>query len=188
MNFAEYLKLVKSDLYRYRGADRAFFKTYFLIPGFHYSVWLRTARYLKGVKGFFPLYLFARWRLRRLQFKYGISLPYNTEIGSGLYIGHYGGIVVNHAAIIGKNLNLNQGVTIGTTYGGKHPGTPKIGDNVYIGPGSFLIGGIEIGDNVAIGANTVVSKPVPDNAVVASTPGEVISFKGSGNYVVNTDY
>lgn len=135
-----------------------------------------------------PLYVFCRLRLRRLQFKYGISLPYNTEIGNGLYIGHYGGIVINHETVIGKNFNLNQGVTIGATYGGKFPGTPKIGDNVYVGPGSFIIGGIEIGHNVAIGANTVVSKPVPDNGVVAGAPGEVISYKGSGNYVVNTDY
>jgi serine O-acetyltransferase len=118
----------------------------------------------------------------------GICIPYNTRIGSGLYIGHFGGIVVSSNAVIGKNFNINQGVTIGATYGGKYPGTPTIGDNVYIGPGSFVIGGIKISDNVAIGANTVVNKPIPENGVVVSPPGEIVSWKGSTNYIVNTDY
>ncbi|WP_208609878.1 serine O-acetyltransferase [Desulfofustis glycolicus] len=150
---------------------------------------MRTTRFLKEKGGFLlPLTVLCRLWLRRLQFKYGISLPYNTEIDRGLYIGHYGGIVINHQSVIGKNCNLNHNVTIGATYGGKLSGTPKIGDNVYIGPGSFIIGGIYIGHNVAVGANTVVTKSVPDNGVVAGPLGEVISYKGSGNYVINTDY
>jgi serine O-acetyltransferase len=136
----------------------------------------------------FPCYAIARLWLRRLQVKFGICIPYNTFIGSGLYIGHFGGIVVSSDAIIGKNCNINHGVTIGATYGGKHPGTPVICDNVYIGPGAFVIGGIEIGSHVAIGANTVVNKSVPENAIVVSHPGEIISHKGSGSYVINTDY
>lgn len=72
--------------------------------------------------------------------------------------------------------------------GGKYPGTPTIGNNVYLGPGSFILGGIKIGNNVAIGANTVVNKPVPENAVIVSSPGEIISYKGSEDYIVNTDY
>jgi len=188
MKFSDYLIFVKSDLYRYQGSCGGFLKTYVSTPGFHYSFWLRTARYLKDSRIFFILYAAARLRLRSLQFKYGISLPYNTEIDTGLYIGHYGGIVVNHESVIGKNFNLNQGVTIGVTYGGKYPGVPHIGDNVYIGPGSFIIGGIEIGNNVAIGANTVVNKPISDNSIVVSSPGEIISYKGSGSYIVNTDY
>lgn len=189
MTFKELNSYVKSDLYRYHGTTGGFWKTYFSVPGFHYSCWLRITRFLKNKGRLFRIpYILSRLQLRRLQYRYGISIPYNTELGKGLYIGHYGGIVVNSNARIGCNCNLNQGVTIGATYGGKFPGTPVIGDNVYIGPGSFVIGGIVLGNNVAVGANTVVNKPIPDNGVVVSPPGEVISDKGSGNYVVNTDY
>lgn len=178
---------IKSDLYRYRGKPGGFWKSYFSVPGFHYTCWLRIAGFLKSKGALFRLlYIVSRLQLRRLQYRYGISIPYNTEIGKGLYIGHYGGIVVNSNARIGCNCNLNQGVTIGATYGGKFPGTPVIGDNVYIGPGSFVIGGINLGNHVAVGANTVVNKSIPDNGVVVSPPGEIISHNGSGNYVVNT--
>ena len=150
---------------------------------------MRTAVFFKKLsKIFYPFYVLSRLRLHFLQYKYGISIPYNTEIGKGLYIGHYGGIVVNHMAQIGPNCNLNQGVTIGATYGGRSPGVPVIGANVYIGPGSFIIGGITLGNHVAIGANTVVNKSVPDNGVIVSEPGRIISYKGSSNYIVNTDY
>ena len=135
-----------------------------------------------------PFYALARLRLRRLGYFFGISIPYNTKIDSGLYIGHFGGIVINADARIGKNCNINQGVTIGVTYGGKHPGSPTIGNNVYVGPGAFIIGGIEIGNNVAIGANTVVNKPIPDNAVVTGPSCKIISYNSSSTYVINTDY
>jgi serine O-acetyltransferase len=124
--------------------------------------------------------------LNHYQYRYGISIPYNTEIGPGLYIGHFGGIIVNYQTVIGKNCNINHDVTIGAAYGGKSPGVPVIGDNVYFGPGSKIIGGIHIGNNVAIGANCVLTKTVPDNAIVAGIPGVVISEKGSYEYVTNT--
>jgi serine O-acetyltransferase len=184
------LYLISSDLYRYNGVKSlsAFFRSYFQIPGFKYTFWLRLARFFKEKIYLFPLYAFSRWRLMRLQYRHGISIPYNAQIGSGLYIGHFGGIIINAEAVIGKNCNLNHGVTIGITYGGKYPGSPRIGNNVYIGPGAFIIGGIEIGNNVAIGAHTLVNYPVADNAVVVGPPGKVISTNGSGNYIVNTDY
>ena len=71
---------------------------------------------------------------------------------------------------------------------GARKGTSVIGDNVYIGPGSIVIGSIRIGNNVAIVANTVVTKHVPYNAVVVGVPGRVISLNGSTDYVMNTDY
>ncbi|WP_321371087.1 hypothetical protein [uncultured Desulfuromusa sp.] len=190
MKFHNYKDNVVSDLYRYCGKKSIieFFKNYIKIPGFRYTFWMRTAKYLKGIPVIFPLYVLSRIALNRLQYRYGISIPYNTTIGPGLYVGHFGGIIVNHEAVIGNNCNINQNVTIGATYGGKSPGNPTIGNNVYIGPGSFIIGGIEIGDNVAIGANTVVNKTIGENAVVVSSAAEIISHKSSSSYVVNTDY
>jgi serine O-acetyltransferase len=191
VKWKEYSYLVTSDLYRYYGKKDcySFVCSYIFNPGFRYTFFMRSARYLK-FKGTpcIPIYIFIRLLLNRYRFKYGISIPYNTDIGPGLYIGHSGGIVVNSDAVVGKNCNLSQGVTIGVTYGGKYPGVPVIGDNVYIGPGAFIIGGIEIGNYVAIGTGTVVNKPIPENAVVVSKPGEVISFKGSASYIVNIDY
>lgn len=182
-------ELIRADLYRYCGekfkwADLLII--YWQAPGFAYTCWLRLAVFYKKRPWGRLMYLFCRWKIRQLEYKYGISIPYNTDIGPGLYIGHFGGIVVNHDTVIGKNCNLNHGVTIGVTFGGKYPGTPVIGDNVYIGPGSFVIGGIHIGNHVAIGANTVVTKPVPDFGVVVNRGLEITVGHGSRHYVVNT--
>lgn len=126
--------------------------------------------------------------LRHYAIKYGIDIPYQTRIGSGFYIGHYSGIFVSGKVIIGKNCNISHGATIGETVRGKRMGCPTIGDNVYIGPGAKIIGGITIGNNVAVGANAVVTKNVPDNAVVVGIPAKVISRNGSAGYINFTDY
>jgi serine O-acetyltransferase len=79
-------------------------------------------------------------------------------------------------------------VTLGKSNRGKNKGSPVLGDNVYIGPGAKIVGGIRVGDNVAIGANCVVAKNIPDNAVVVGVPGEVISMDGSVGYINRIDY
>jgi serine O-acetyltransferase len=189
VKFSEYTKLVKSDLYRYIGLKTcgAFIKCLFILPGFKYSFLIRTARYLSlSSRVLILLYGCFRLALLHYQIKYGISIPYNADIGPGLYIGHYGGIFVHYETKIGTNCNINNGVTIGATYGGKHPGVPRIGNNVYLGPGSKVIGGINVGNNVAIGANCVVTTNIPDDAVVVGVPGKIISYRGACNYVVNT--
>ena len=129
-----------------------------------------------------------RWPLSALYYPlalairvlWGIELPRRTCIGPGLYIGHFGGIVVSSATLIGRNCSLSHGVTIGLGNRGASWGVPHIGEDVYIGPGACLYGPIRIGDNVKIGANTVVSRDVPDNAVVALDPGfRIVSMKGN---------
>ncbi len=115
--------------------------------------------------------------------KFGIEIYPETEIGEGLYIGHWGGIVVNPLVKIGKNCNLSQGVTIGQLNRGIKKGVPVIGNNVYIGPGAKVIGNIKIGDNVAIGANSVVVDDVPNNSVVIGVPAKIVSQKGSTGYI-----
>jgi serine O-acetyltransferase len=96
--------------------------------------------------------------------------------------------VVNLRSTIGRNCNISQGVTIGRINRGKRSGTPIIGDNVYIGPGAKILGGITVGNGAAIGANCVVTRDVPENGVVVGIPGEVISHTGSEGYVNFTDY
>lgn len=124
--------------------------------------------------------------LYRLKIRLGIDIPYNTSIQPGFYIGHSGGIVVHPDSVIGWNCNISNRVTIGMTCRGARMGVPTIGNNVYIGPGAVIIGNITIGNNVAIGANTVVTKSIPDKAVVAGSPGTIISYNGVDGYICNT--
>ena len=91
--------------------------------------------------------------------------------------------MVNQGAIIGNNVNISQGVTIGMANRGEKAGVPVIGNEVYIGPGAKIIGAIKVGNNVAIGANAVVTHDVPDNAVVGGVPARIISMKGAEGYV-----
>jgi len=126
--------------------------------------------------------------LRRLRYKLGISISPGTQIGSGFYIGHFGAIVVHPRSVIGKNCNISHGVTLGQANRGRNKGYPKLGDNVYIGPGAKIVGAVVIGNNVAIGANCVVTKNIPDDSVVVGIPGRVISQEGSIGYINRTDY
>jgi serine O-acetyltransferase len=126
--------------------------------------------------------------LSHYRYKYGIHVPYSTRIGSGLYIGHFGGIIVDNQALIGRNCNLSQSVTIGQANRGRNKGHSIIGDNVYIGPGAKIVGAVRIGNNVAIGANCVVTHDIPENSVVVGIPGRVISTAGAVGYVNHTDY
>jgi serine O-acetyltransferase len=181
------ITLIRGDLQRYmlgRKDLNAFLYAYLRVAGFKYVFWLRVSVWSSN-KGrrFWILNRFARMLLDHFKYKFGISIPYNTQIGPGFYIGHFGGIVVNSAAKIGSNCNISQGVTIGQANRGTRKGTPVIGDNVYIGPGAKIIGAVRVGNHCAIGANAVVTHDVPDNAVVAGIPAVIISYKGSDAYV-----
>jgi serine O-acetyltransferase len=184
----KFWNVVRADLCRYGSGTSlgVFVKQYVTTPGFRYTFWLRVAKRLreKGVL-WRPGYYLCRMILARVSMNYGISIPYNTRIGPGLYIGHHGGIVVNSDAVIGRDCNVSHDVTIGAKYGGKNPGVPLIGDRVYLGPGSRIIGGICLGNDVAVGANAVVLESVPDGGVVVGVPAKLISLKGSTEYVGN---
>ncbi len=166
--------LIFSDLVRYgRGRTwKAFFISYLKTAGFRLSFWYRVARYYRRN------FIF-RIILRHYHYKFGIELAMETQVGEGLYIGHFGGIIVSSQAVIGKNCTIMQGVTIGIAGRGENRGAPIIGDGVYIGAGAKVIGKIRIGNNVAIGANAVVTKDVPDNAIVVGIPAKIISMDGA---------
>jgi serine O-acetyltransferase len=115
-----------------------------------------------------------------IQILWGIELPRSAKIGSGLYIGHFGGITISPNATIGKRCNLSNNITIGVSGQGERRGVPVIGNDVYIAPGARLFGKITVGNNVKIGANAVIYKDVPDNAIVVLDPGfKIISFNGN---------
>ena len=190
MLFKWYVQLIRSDLHRVAGksTSKAFLKNLLLGEGFKYVFWMRTCAYFRGKKKFALPFIISRFFLKHYMYKFGISIPYTTKIGSGFYIGHFGGIVVNGHCEVGKNCNISHSVTLGKANRGSRKGYPRLGDNVYIGPGAKLIGNIKIGNNVAIGANCVVTKDIPDNAVVVGIPGKVISYDGSAAYINKVDY
>ena len=191
MTCHEYKCLLFADLYRIYGEAKLSLLLSELLFGesYKYNFWMRTCRFSRD-RSFLKFVLFplAYFFLSRCRFRFGISIPYRTEIGGGFYIGHSGCIVVHWKSTIGKNCNISQGVTLGKANRGRNEGVPTLGDCVYIGPGAKIVGSVRIGNNVAIGANCVVTKDVPDNAVVVGIPGKVISFEGSKGYVGKTDY
>jgi serine O-acetyltransferase len=80
-------------------------------------------------------------------------------------------------------VNLSQGITIGQKNGGTRSGAPYIGDMVYMGTGAKVIGNVVVGNRAAIGANSVVIKDIPENAIVSGIPASILSYEGSYNYV-----
>lgn len=118
------------------------------------------------------LWLYYKMKHRRLGIKLGFSISPNC-FGPGLSIPHYGNIVVNNNARIGANCRLHSGVNIGASAG--HTEAPKLGNNVYIGPGAILFGDISIADNVTVGANATVNKSCEEQYVVlAGTPAKIV--------------
>ncbi len=113
----------------------------------------------------------------------GVSLPAEVPAGEGLYIGHFGAIIISPDARLGRHCNLSQGVTIGLGGRGEGRGAPSLGDRVYVGAGAILFGKIEVGEDAAIGAGAVVTKSVPARAVVVGNPARVISHEGSFEFV-----
>lgn len=100
-------------------------------------------------------------------------IPYTAQIGQGSKFAYGGiGVIIHANSVIGDNCMIGQNCTIGGR--GKHGGPPKIGNNVFIGPGVRLLGDFNIGDNSIIGANAVVISEIPSNSVVVGIPGKVI--------------
>jgi serine O-acetyltransferase len=180
----DFWKYAKSDLYRYCGKEDTRTLIIYLIKnrGFKYSFWMRCVSCIKTPF----INHFMRYMLKHYSEKYLIEIPAKTQIGRGLCIPHAMGIAISSRAVIGTNCNISQFVTIGKKNRGKYAGYPTIGNSVYIGAGAKIIGGIHVGNNAAIGANCVVTKDVPDNAVVVGIPGKIISYEGSAGYINST--
>lgn len=165
-------KIIQADLYRYGElTGRKGFYRGLLIPGFRYMYFLRKAsKHSKySVKG-----IFYRLIVSRYSYKYGFQIPVTTQIGEGFFIGHFGTIVINNKAKIGKNCNIAHGVTIGQVNTGKFKGSPTIEDKVWIGTGSVIVGNINIGSNVLIAPNSFVNSDVPANSLVIGNPAKII--------------
>ncbi len=155
-------------------AATSFLEVLLTYSGLHAIMLYRIAhRLLKIGIPFFPRFIsqFAKWIT-------GIEIHPSSTIGEGLFIDHGMGVVIGETSVIGDNVTLFQGVTLGGT--GKERGKrhPTLGNNIVIGTGAKVLGNIKIGDNSYIGANAVVIKDVPPNSTVVGVPGRITKQDG----------
>ena len=108
----------------------------------------------------------------------GIEIHPGAKIGEGFFIDHGMGVVIGETSVIGNNVTLYQGVTLGGTSRQRAKRHPTLGNNVVVGVGAQVIGNITIGDNTKVGAGSVVVTSVPPNATVVGVPGRVVVQEG----------
>lgn len=133
----------------------------------------------------FPLRLVLMLWRKLIEIATGISLPCTARIGPGLHLPHCGMRVVNARSVIGSDCCITQGVTVGISGRGEMRGVPVIGDRVYCGVNSVIVGKIFVGDDVLIGANSLVNRDVPPHCTVLGVPATVVSEKGSEEYLIS---
>ncbi len=176
-------KIFKKDLYRYYGdAGEPLVKKLLRPLEIKYIALFRKA----NMCSFLPLKLFYVLRLKHLSNITKIQIPARTSIGEGFYIGHLGRIIIHPEAEIGKNVNIATGVTIGMENRGKRKGTPKIGDDCWIGTNAVIVGNVNIGNDVLIAPLSYVNFDVPDHSIVIGNPGKIIQKKNAtSEYICN---
>ena len=131
---------------------------------------------------------FPRFFSQIVRFFTGIEIHPAVKIGKGFFIDHGMGVVIGETTIIGDNVTLFQGVSLGGT--GKERGKrhPTLGNNVVVGTGAKILGNITIGDNVQVGANAVVIRSVPANSTVVGVPGRIARREGVPVPGINLDH
>lgn len=142
----------------------------FLYPSFKVKLYYKISHFLYKKKRF----LIARIISEKAKRKTGIEIHPGATIGKNLFIDHGMGVVIGETCIIGDNVTLFHGVTLGGTGKEKGKRHPTIGNNVFIGSGAKILGNITIGNNVKIGANSVILESIPDNVTVVGIPGKII--------------
>lgn len=167
-----FIRNIKEEIDIIRERDPAIHSSMevFLYPSFKVMLHYRLAHklYMKGH------YFLARWISQRAVRKTGIEIHPGAKIGKGLFIDHGNGVIIGETAIIGNNVTLYQGVTLGGTgkeHGKRHP---TIEDNVMISAGAKIIGSFTVGANSKVGAGSVVLEAVPPNSTVVGVPGRVV--------------
>ena len=167
-----FLKNIKNEIKVIRERDPAIHSDMevFLYPSFKVMMHYRIAHklYTQGH------YFLARWVSQRGVRKTGIEIHPGAQIGENFFIDHGNGVIIGETAIVGNNVTLYQGVTLGGTgkeHGKRHP---TIGDNVMISAGAKVLGSFTIGENSKIGAGSVVLEAVPPNCTVVGVPARIV--------------
>lgn len=166
------IKSIKNEIRVIRERDPAIHSNMevFLYPSFKVMLHYRVAHKLYKSGHYF----WARWISQRAVRKTGIEIHPGAEIGENFFIDHGNGVIIGETAVVGNNVTLYQGVTLGGTgkeHGKRHP---TIGDNVMISAGAKIIGSFKVGENSKVGAGSVVIEEVPPNCTVVGVPGRVV--------------
>jgi serine O-acetyltransferase len=162
-------------------AARSYLEVVILYPGLH-AVW---AHHLSHWLWLHHMRFLARFVSQVARLFTGIEIHPGAEIGRRLFIDHGMGTVIGETAIVGDDVTLYQGVTLGGTGKEKGKRHPTVGNNVSIGSGAKLLGNIMIGDNCRVGAGSVVLRSVPANSTIVGVPGHIVLR--DGKRVVITD-
>lgn len=176
-------RVFQKDLYRYYGeSGEPLSKKIFRPLEIKYISLFRKANMCK----FLPLKLFYMLRLMHLSNKTQIQIPARTSIGEGFYIGHLGRVIIHPDTVLGKNINIGTGVTIGVENRGQRKGVPQISDNCWIGTNAVIVGNVKIGSDVLIAPLTYVNFDVPDHSIVIGNPGRIIHKENATkDYICN---
>jgi serine O-acetyltransferase len=178
------LSLIREDIGTVRESDpaaRSRLEVFFFYSGLH-ALWAYRVNHWLWNHGFFFL---ARGLSQAARLITGIEIHPGAQLGRRLFIDHGMGVVIGETAMVGDDVTLYQGVTLGGTgkeHGKRHP---TIGDGVVVGGGAKILGNITIGKNCRVGAGSVVLRNVPDDSTVVGVPGHII-FR-QGKRVVITD-
>jgi len=162
-------------------AARSYFEVLICYPGLQ-AVWAHRLSHWLWRHG---LRFLARFVSQLARFFTGIEIHPGAEIGRRLFIDHGMGTVIGETAVVGDDVTLYQGVTLGGTGKEKGKRHPTLGNNISIGSGAKLLGNITIGDNCRVGAGSVVLRNVPPNSTIVGVPGHIVLR--DGKRVVITD-
>ena len=159
-------RIFESDYYRLTGKRFSGFRAYANMLLHHHILYVYCLRKYQSHPSCLlraVLYHFTR--------KYGLEISRQARIGEGLYLGHPYNITVAEGAVLGKNVNLHKGCTIGRENRGERVGVPTIGNCVSIGINATIVGSVHIGNDVLIAPNAYINFDVPDHSVVVGNPG-----------------
>ena len=162
-------------------AARSGIEVFLCYSGLH-AVWWHRFTHRLWQHG---LLLPARWLSQLARFLTGIEIHPGATIGRRFFIDHGMGVVIGETAVVGDDVTLYQGVTLGGTNLERVKRHPTIGDRVVIGDGAKVLGNVRIGNNSRVGAGSVVLRDVPDDSTIVGVPGHII-LRG-GERVVITD-
>ena len=171
------------DYYRMTGQVDAnpihFWINFIFRHNVRFAFWYRKRAQSGGILSKIALYRMSR--------KYGLEFSQTSIIGKGLMLGHPYNITVGDGVVMGSNINIHKGATVGVENRGPRIGAPTIGDNVYIGINATLVGNITIGNDVLISPNSFVNFDVPSHSIVIGNPGKIISRNNATEgYIRNT--
>ena len=154
---SKFKELYNADITRYRGKPETY-------------IWIFLFLYRKAsLASFAPLKLIYKALFRLWANRRGLEISASQQIGGGLYLGHAYNII-NCRAKIGRNCNIHKGVVIGQVNRGSRKGYPTIGDRVWIGINSAIVGNVTIGDDVLIAPNSYVNVDIPSHSIVFGNP------------------